>query len=101
MWCGAGQGGVGSGEAVFQGSPHEKERKKRRKRKFLLVLCCVHRISLVGGRLSLEVGEAARPRQGKGWGRSSGKDFAFQCLQVRPLVWEPRSHMPLGQKTKT
>ena len=92
---------MGSGEAVFQGSPHEKERKKRRKRKFLLVLCCVHRISLVGGRLSLEVSEAARPRQGKGWGRSSGKDFAFQCLQVRPLVWEPRSHMPLGQKTKT
>ena len=64
------------------------------------VLCAQDK-SLVGGRLSLEVGEAARPWQGRGWGRSGGKDFAFQFLQVRPLVWELRSHMPLGQKTKT
>ena len=51
MWGGVGWGGVGGGEAVFQGSPHERERKKRRNRKCLLVLCCVHRI-----RVSLEAG---------------------------------------------
>ena len=77
MCCGAGQG-RGDGEAVFQGSPHEKEREKRRKRKFLLVLCCgLQDKSLTGGRLSLEVGEATRPWQGRGWGWASGKDFAL------------------------